>query len=69
LLDVIPADVDAVRRVATRRSQVVQRWLASEGKIAEERMFMLAPRTSPKTTGPNQSKPQCTASCAEFSLR
>jgi hypothetical protein len=69
LLEAIPVDADSVRRLATRRSQVVRRWLAVQGKIQEDRMFILAPRLSPDAMGPNQSKPQCPASCAEFSLR
>jgi len=69
LLDAIAVDAETTRRLATRRSQVVRRWLATKGKIQEDRMFMLAPRLSPGAMGPNQSKPQCPASCAEFSLR
>ena len=69
LLDAITVDAETVRRLAIRRSQVVRQWLATQGKIAEDRMFMLAPRTNPDAAGPNQSKPQCTASCTEFSLR
>ncbi len=69
LLASIAVDADAARRLGTRRGQSVQRWLASQGKVPEGRMFLLAPRVDPSQTGPNQSRPQCTASCAEFSLR
>jgi hypothetical protein len=69
LLDAIKVDEEAARRLALRRGQVVRDWLSERGGIAGERMFALAPRTDPDTTGPNRSKPQCTASCAEFSLR
>jgi hypothetical protein len=69
LLASIEVDADAVRRLGTRRAQTVQRWLAAQGKVPEDRMFVLAPRIDPSQAGPNQSKPQCTAACAEFSLR
>jgi hypothetical protein len=69
LLDAIAVDAETSRRLATRRSQAARRWLATQGRIPEDRMFMLAPRLSAEATGPNQSKPQCSASCAEFSLR
>ena len=69
LLASIEVDPDAVRRLGTRRAQTVQRWLAAQGKVPENRMFLLAPRIDPSQAGPNQSKPQCTAACAEFSLR
>ena len=69
LLASIAVDADAARRLGTRRAQAVQRWLAVQGKVPEERMFLLAPRVDPSQAGPNQSAPQCTASCAEFSLR
>jgi uncharacterized protein involved in outer membrane biogenesis len=69
LLGAIQVDTESVRRLAMRRSQVIRQWLAKQGRISEDRMFMLAPRTSPDMTGPNQSRPQCPASCAEFSLR
>ena len=65
----IVVDADSARRLGTRRAQVVQRRLAAQGKVPEGRMFVLAPRIDPKAAGPNRSKPQCTASCAEFSLR
>ena len=63
------ADAEAIRRLATQRSQVARDWLASRGKIPGERMFLLAPRIGAGATGPNQDRPQCTASCVEFSLR
>src|SRR5690606_31044352 len=69
LLGAIDVDAEAVRRLALRRAQVVRDWLAAQGKVAGERMYMLAPRTDSGMTGPNQSKPQCPAHCAEFSLR
>ena len=69
LLGAIEVDAEAVRRLALRRAQVVRDWLATRGRIAGDRMFTLAPRTNPEMTGPNQSKPQCPAHCAEFSLR
>ena len=69
LLDSINVDAEAIRRLATRRSQAARRWLATQGRIPEDRMFMVAPRISAEATGPNQSKPQCSANCAEFSLR
>jgi uncharacterized protein involved in outer membrane biogenesis len=69
LLAAIEVDAETARRLATRRSQMVRQWLAAQGGVSEDRIFMLAPRTSPQTKGPNQSKPQCLASCAEFSLR
>lgn len=69
LLGAIKIGPQAVRTLASRRAQTVREWLATEGGIAGDRMFVLAPRTSPDSTGPNQSKPQCSASCAEFSLR
>ena len=65
----IEVDAESARRLGTRRAQAVQRWLASQGKVSEARMFLLAPRIDPSQAGPNQSKPQCTAACAEFSLR
>ncbi len=69
LMASIEVDANAARRLGTRRAQAVQRWLASQGKVPEDRMFTLAPRINPSQAGPNQSKPQCTAACAEFSLR
>ena len=69
LLASIAVDADAARRLGIRRAQTVQRWLASQGKVPEDRMFLLASRVNPAQAGPNQSQPQCTASCAEFSLR
>ena len=69
LMGAIVVDADSARRLGTRRAQVVQRRLAAQGKVPEGRMFVLAPRIDPKAAGPNRSKPQCTASCAEFSLR
>ncbi|MBA3478092.1 MAG: DUF748 domain-containing protein [Lautropia sp.] len=69
LLGAISVDPDTARRLAARRSQAVRQWLATQGGIAEDRIFMLAPRTSPQMKGPEQSKPQCVAACAEFSLR
>ena len=69
LLGAIEVDAEAVRRLALRRAQVVRDWLATRGRISGDRMFTLAPRTNTEMTGPNQSKPQCPAHCAEFSLR
>jgi uncharacterized protein involved in outer membrane biogenesis len=69
LMASIDVDADSARRLGTRRAQAVQRWLASQGKVSEDRVFLLAPRINPSQPGPNQSKPQCTAACAEFSLR
>ena len=69
LLDAIEVDAEAVRRLALRRAQVVRDWLATQGKVPPERMYTLGPRTGAGMTGPNQSKPQCPAHCAEFSLR
>ncbi len=69
LLDTVEVDAEAVRVLALRRAQLVRDWLATEGKVSRSRMFTLAPRTGPDMTGPNRSKPQCPAACAEFSLR
>ena len=69
LLDTIEVDAEAVRVLALRRAQLVRDWLATQGKVSRSRMFTLAPRTGPDMTGPNRSKPQCSAACAEFSLR
>ncbi len=69
LLEAIEVDAESVRRLANRRADAVRSWLASQGKIDRERIFLLAPRTSPSAVGPNRSEPQCPARCAEFSLR
>jgi uncharacterized protein involved in outer membrane biogenesis len=69
LLDAIEVDEQTAGRLASRRAQAVQEWLATQGGISGDRMFTLAPRIGPDATGPNRSKPQCPAHCAEFSLR
>ncbi|NLD55487.1 MAG: DUF748 domain-containing protein [Burkholderiaceae bacterium] len=69
LLEAIEVDAESVRRLANRRADTVRGWLASQGKIDRERIFLLAPRTSPAAVGPNRNEPQCPARCAEFSLK
>lgn len=68
LLGAIEIDAEAVTALAARRAQVVREWLVTEGKVPADRMLVLAPRTSANKTGPDRPKPQCAASCAEFSL-
>ncbi|MGE0802883.1 MAG: DUF748 domain-containing protein, partial [Lautropia sp.] len=69
LLQLLAADADARRELGTRRAQAARDWLTQHGRIAGDRIFLLAPRIGADGTGANPSQPQCTASCAEFSLR
>lgn len=69
LLDAIDVDAQAFRRLALRRARVARDWLVTQGKVASERIFTLAPRSGAKATTSSQSKSSCQDHCAEFSLR
>lgn len=63
---------DDMRQLGMRRGQVVQAWLVGEGKVAMERVFLMAPRLSSeaKEGGEVQEgEKKVSASRVDFSLR
>ena len=72
----LAGDPEAQRKLAIRRAQLPRNWLASEGKIDPERIFLLAPKVVVATGGGTDAaassgpaEPGCTRHCAAFSLR
>ena len=44
LLASYPVDDESLRALATRRAEIVKEWFAEQGRIASERMFIIAPK-------------------------
>lgn len=62
----MPADDEALRRLADRRAREVAQWLTGEGKVASERVFILQPNLTPGA-GPQHEKAK--DSRVDFSLK
>lgn len=62
----MPADDEALRRLADRRAREVAQWLTTEGKVASERVFILQPNLTPGA-GPQHEKAK--GSRVDFSLK
>ena len=65
LLANLPASDEDVRQLAERRAEVVQAWLAEQGKVAMERVFLMPPGPAKAWGDGKGERSRADFSCAE----